>query len=497
MAYINFNNPSQNNNNLLASTADTYDIINGFGGIDTVSYLTAGSSIYVDLYLTGFQNTLGSGYDRLISIENVTGSKYDDVISGDGGNNVLDGDGGVNTVSYARATAGVTVNLANTAAQNTIGAGTDTLKNFRNIIGSRFNDTLFGDANNNSIDAGAGIDTISYLNAAAGISVSLAISGPQTTGGAGIDTLSNLENLTGSNFADKLTGNGSDNTISAQAGNDFVTATVGIDILDGGRDSDTASYQSLAGPVTLVVLQGVDKGAYGYDTLSNFEIVIGSLNLSDTIDHSTVGAPYTGTSTDLSSGSVILQGAAPRTLTVRDFEHVIGSGFRDTILGNNLSNILDGGRGDDIIKGNDGNDILIGGIGNDQMSGGIGNDFHEGGLGTDTLIDDSGIDIFSYTSAADSTVGAARDVISGFATGIGGDQIALTEIDANTTTAVDENFTGAILNSATFTANQQLRYQVVAGNLHLFGNIDGNNATAEFEIQINGIASISFANVLA
>jgi Ca2+-binding RTX toxin-like protein len=92
---------------------------------------------------------LGSGGDAegdtLVKIENLTGSNFDDSLEGNAGNNVLAG--GTNgpagdTVSYEHATAGVTVNLAATSAQNTVGAGLDTLTGFENITGSAFNDTL-------------------------------------------------------------------------------------------------------------------------------------------------------------------------------------------------------------------------------------------------------------------------------------------------------------------------------------------------------------------
>ena len=110
MAFINFGNPLAFLGNLLNSTNDIYDVINGFGGIDTVSYVNA-SSVNVDLFITGFQNTGGSNFDRLISIENLIGSNFNDTLSGNVGNNVLDGGLGVNTVSYARSTAGVVVDL--------------------------------------------------------------------------------------------------------------------------------------------------------------------------------------------------------------------------------------------------------------------------------------------------------------------------------------------------------------------------------------------------
>ena len=45
---------------------------------------------------------------------------------------------------------GVTVNLGLTSAQNTIRAGTDTLSGFENLTGSQFNDTLTGTSGNNN-----------------------------------------------------------------------------------------------------------------------------------------------------------------------------------------------------------------------------------------------------------------------------------------------------------------------------------------------------------
>ena len=58
---------------------------------------------------------------------------------------------------------------------------------------------------------GAGTDTVSYEHAAAGVTVSLALTTAQNTVGAGSDTLSGFENLTGSAFDDTLTGTGGDN----------------------------------------------------------------------------------------------------------------------------------------------------------------------------------------------------------------------------------------------------------------------------------------------
>ena len=80
--------------------------------------------------------------DSFTSIENLTGSAFDDTLEGDAGNNVLNGGNGVDTASYEHATAGVTVSLAITVAQNTVGAGSDTLTSIENLTGSLFDDVL-------------------------------------------------------------------------------------------------------------------------------------------------------------------------------------------------------------------------------------------------------------------------------------------------------------------------------------------------------------------
>ena len=94
----------------------------------------------------------------------------------------------------------MTVSLAIGTAQNTIGAGTDTLTNFENLTGSTCNDTLTGNTGANTLSGLAGNDTLN--------------------GGAGNDTL------------------------SGGAGNDTLNGGAGNDAMDGGAaGSDTASYR--------------------------------------------------------------------------------------------------------------------------------------------------------------------------------------------------------------------------------------------------------------
>ncbi len=101
--------------------------------------------------------------------DTISGKGGNDIIHGLGGNDVIDGgsgndqlfgDGGNDTVSYASATAAVTVDLSLTTAQNTGGAGTDTVSGFENLTGSSYADMLIGDGNGNIIKGGNGNDTL-------------------------------------------------------------------------------------------------------------------------------------------------------------------------------------------------------------------------------------------------------------------------------------------------------------------------------------------------
>ncbi|WPX64177.1 retention module-containing protein [Pseudomonas sp. MH10] len=96
----------------------------------------------------------GSGNNELF------GDNGNDVLISGPGNDLLDGGAGNNTASYVNATAGVHVDLSITTAQNTLGAGTDTLVNIQNLIGSHFNDTLIGDGGDNIINGGLGNNTL-------------------------------------------------------------------------------------------------------------------------------------------------------------------------------------------------------------------------------------------------------------------------------------------------------------------------------------------------
>ncbi len=69
------------------------DTLNGGDGIDTADYSTSSAGVHVSL--TGGTGPLGDAAgDTLISIENLTGSAFDDFLQGDGGDNGIQGGAG-------------------------------------------------------------------------------------------------------------------------------------------------------------------------------------------------------------------------------------------------------------------------------------------------------------------------------------------------------------------------------------------------------------------
>jgi Ca2+-binding RTX toxin-like protein len=245
------------------------DTLDGGKGTNTANYADANGAVTVNLNLTTAQNTGSEGKDTLKSIQVLVGSDFNDTLTGDAHNNVLTGgngddslyggagndtleggvgndfmDGGIgtNTATYAHAASGVSVSLLTASPQATGGAGTDSLLNIQNLIGSAFNDTLEGSAGNNILDGGLGSNTVTYADAVSAVTVSLATTAIQNTVGAGTDQLKNFTGLIGSAFDDVLTGGTKNDTISGGAGNDTITGGKGGDNLTGGAGADHFVY---------------------------------------------------------------------------------------------------------------------------------------------------------------------------------------------------------------------------------------------------------------
>ncbi len=90
----------------------------------------------------------------------LSGNALGNVLYAGNGNNLLDGAGGIDTVSYAYAPAGVVLSLAKSSAQSTGGSGSDTLQHVEGLSGSGFGDKLSGNGSANSLRGAGGNDSL-------------------------------------------------------------------------------------------------------------------------------------------------------------------------------------------------------------------------------------------------------------------------------------------------------------------------------------------------
>ncbi len=285
------------------------DTLNGGTGTDSVTYSDAVSGIRADL-LSPAGNTGHAAGDIYISIENLYGSAFADTLAGDnlanmivagGGSDRVDGRGG-NDRLYG-------------------GAGHDTL------TGGAGADTLYGDA---------GFDYASYESSGTGLFVSLAT--PSSNSGDAIgDVYSGIEGLIGSEFDDFLFGDTAGNglfgrggddrlfggagadTLNGGDGNDTLTGGAGGDMLIGGLGRDLVDYSdSTIGVRADLYSPGTNSGIAAGDTYNSVEDLIGS-NYSDVLNGDT-------------AANLILGGAGNDTINGRAGNDTIDGGFGLDVL---------------------------------------------------------------------------------------------------------------------------------------------------------------------
>jgi Ca2+-binding RTX toxin-like protein len=234
-------------NKIIAGSGN--NVIDGRGGTDTVDYALAASAVTVDLGTRVAQATGGSGTDTLISVENIGGSRFDDRLSGDAGANVISGGLGADTMAGGDGPDTYYVDHAGDTVIELDAGGSDLVASYlaaytlpanvesgrllsggaAKLTGNALDNVLAAGAGSNVIDGGAGRDTADYSLAAKAVAVDLRIAVAQATGGSGADTLVAIENLTGSKYNDRLTGNDGPNVIIGGAGRDTLTGGLGAD----------------------------------------------------------------------------------------------------------------------------------------------------------------------------------------------------------------------------------------------------------------------------
>jgi Ca2+-binding RTX toxin-like protein len=207
------------------------DVIDGGDGIDLASYADSSSGVWINLATNSNHGGTAEG-DTLLNIENIWGSKFDDFLTGDAGNNSLTGGFGNDTFHT--------------------GGGTD------HIFGGDGSDTAFVDNGFANFDGGSGIDTIDFSGRSWGVYVDLTAgktyAGPFPKPGTSLN-ITDVENVVGTKFADTIIGSGESNRITGGAGDDKISGK-------GGDDTFVFSGQRHAGgPITIDI---------GHDVINDF-----------------------------------------------------------------------------------------------------------------------------------------------------------------------------------------------------------------------------------
>ena len=244
------------------------DTIDGGSGTDTATYADATAAVKVSLAITIGQNTgLAGGTDKLVSIENLTGSAFNDTLTGNGGDNVIDGLAGNNT-------------MVGGAGNDTIigGAGTDKLDgglDVDTLIGGAGSDTYTVDNTSDVVTELVGGGTADLVNAKVSFALSANVEKLTLTGALNIEG-------TGNELANTLTGNTGNNQLFGLAGKDAISGGTGDDTISGGLGADTLTGGTGADHFRFDVIET----ATNKDTIKDF--VHGTDKIE--IDHSVFAA---------------------------------------------------------------------------------------------------------------------------------------------------------------------------------------------------------------
>jgi Ca2+-binding RTX toxin-like protein len=243
--------------------------------------------------------------DKILGdFEVVTGTKYDDVL--------------------------VAGNLGGNAV-----AGEPTKASAYTLNGSDGNDVLASQQNyGTAFNGGAGVDTVTYAGRAAGVTVTMdgktADDGEKAAnGGPTAATLDNvavdIENLIGSDLADKITGNASNNWFKPGAGSDVVVGGDGDDLMLSGKadGSDAADGDDIF------------QGGVGNDTI-DYSNRIAAPGVTVNLDCAFTAATVAGTK---SAGTASGAGGESDYIGV-DVENVVGTVGDDTLNGSSVPNSI-------------------------------------------------------------------------------------------------------------------------------------------------------------
>eukprot|EP01034_Spumella_vulgaris_P047491 gene47491-biopygen34528 len=328
------------------------DTVN-YTDLNVVNYFSATTGVNVNLQTNTASDGLG-GTDTLANINFVNGSSHNDVLTGSdrllfeqfeggAGDDTIDG-GAIdvtgassNRATYVNATSAVTVNLSLVGAQNTGGAGTDTLININHLRGSNHNDVLTGSdatAYAESFNGGAGVDVIDgrggrdqvrYDTGGVGavVDMSLATGQVLNDGHGNVETIAGIENLRGGNQNDSFTGDAQNNLLEGFGGNDTLVGGQGADTLTGGDGND-----SLTG--------GTGNDLFRFAASGNGVDTVSDLSSEDFIGIGyglTTGTATTGDGSTVTNGGVQVSSNAGITTLHIDTNNAEGAEVQINVVG--------------------------------------------------------------------------------------------------------------------------------------------------------------------
>ena len=233
-----------------ASISKTIDVtvadLQGTPGGDVADF--SGEPSAISAYLAGDIAFTSLGEQDLTGIDHVIGSSYNDWLFGDELSNTLEGGDGIDRL-YGQ-------------------GGNDTL------LGGKGNDQLYGGQHDDHLDGGDGFDFTFYGDATGGVSVNLMTG--TATGAYGSDTLTDIEGISGSNFGDSLVGDAEVNYLFGLDGDDVLDGAGGNDQLVGGKGDDVFVIGGDGGSVIIHDLtagagsdDAVDLSVFGFSSFSD------------------------------------------------------------------------------------------------------------------------------------------------------------------------------------------------------------------------------------
>lgn len=275
------------------------------------------------------------------------------------------------------------------------GSGDDVLN------GGWGNDILIGGSGNDTAEfSDLGLHSLGTFN---GVRVDLN-TGIANEAGVYTDVLIDIENITGSMWADIIIGNSQNNVLNGASGNDTLIGGLGDDTLIGGNGIDTADYSSNSAGVEIQLNNGrADEGRDGSwnDTLESIENLIGSDYGDKIYGDSGINEISGEDGSDYlygGSGDDTIHGGEGLDYLYGDAgnDTIYGDAGNDQVWGRTGDDTVFGGEGNDTIRGHEGNDVLNGDAGMDKLFGNEGDDVLAGGLNHDDLYGGAGADIFVF-----------------------------------------------------------------------------------------------------